>query len=56
MFFGTRTMPSTDSYWDKLDRLSEAFAAADAVLIGGGYWPISKRLHIVLLPLGSYSP
>ena len=36
MFFGTRTMPSTDSYWDKLDRLSEAFAAADAVLIGGG--------------------
>ena len=34
MFFGTRTMPSTDSYWDKLDRLSEAFAAADAVLIG----------------------
>ena len=36
MFFRTRTMPSTDSYWDKLDRLSEAFAAADAVLIGGG--------------------
>ena len=36
MFFGTRTMPSTDSYWDKLDRLSEAFAAADAALIGGG--------------------
>ena len=34
MFFRTRTMPSTDSYWDKLDRLSEAFAAADAVLIG----------------------
>lgn len=36
MFFRTRTTPSTDSYWDKLDRLSEAFAAADAVLIGGG--------------------
>ena len=37
MFFGTRTMPSTDSYWDKLDRLSEAFAAADAVLGGAFY-------------------
>ena len=35
-FSGPGTTPSTDSYWDKLDRLSEAFAAADAVLIGGG--------------------